>query len=796
MSLPHAGGEPASFTVHRRSAPWLTRSAWPCSWISGGESAPTVGAYRLEFTLDRRTDLRLIVSADERYRLYLDGELLGSGPELGTRWRWQADVIEAAVEAGRHLLLAVVWSVGDEAGDFATDGIRHGFALGVDGPLNAQLATGLAHWEWHRLPGYVFRKSTLAHWTVPDLHRDAAACDWEAEEGGGTGWQAARAFSPVHHVADVEIHPARLVELGTLPRPLLRPWNRVHVRHAEVLPGDEPVRALPLGEDDAIWRQRATELLAAVAPLSVPPRTRLRLVLDCDDYLTAWPELSAAGAAGRIGIEWMEALSEAPITGPVIPKGLRDGIAGRYAHGLGDHVVCDAGMRRWRPLYWRSGRFVIVTIEAADEPVVISSLRLVEERYPLESEGRLALSDPGLMAVLPLCLRTLQVNAHDQFSDTPYYERMQYLGDCRIDCLNTYVLSHDRRLVAKALRMADAQRLPDGLTVSRTPTRNLQVIPPFSLFYVGMVRDYLWWHGDLPLVTGLMPGVRAILDAFLRHLGSDDVLGPMPGWHFCDWTSSFPNGEPPGTEEGSAPGSLQLLMALGWAEELESALGERELAARWRRWRRRLAGGIRSVFWDARRGLWADDRSHRSYSQHAQALAMLARGLPRQLQRRAVARMERDRSLAGASMYFTHYLIEAWAATGKGDEIRRALDFWAALPAQGFRTMPEAPEPSRSDCHAWCAHPLFHTAATLAGIRPAAPSFASVRIAPCLGPIPGVSVRIPHPAGGWIEAEFEVVDGGLRGRVDLPVSVSGILTWAGRTQVLVGGCQDVRLPNR
>jgi hypothetical protein len=492
----------------------------------------------------------------------------------------------------------------------------------------------------------------------------------------------------------------------------------------------------------------------------------------------------------------MEALAEAPIAGPVMRKGMRDGIAGRYVRGLGDHVICDAVMRRWRPLFWRSGRFVIVTIEAADEPVVISSLRLIEERYPLELEGSLAPADPALMAVLPLCLRTLQVNAHDQFSDTPYYERMQYLGDCRIDCLNTYVLSHDRRLVSKALRMADAQRLPDGLTVSRTPTRNLQVIPPFSLFYVGMVRDHLWWQGDHALVTSLMPGVRGILDAFLRHLGGDDVLGAMPGWHFCDWTAGFPDGEPPGTRDGSAPGSLQLLMALGWAEELEAALGERELAARWRRWRRRLAHGVAAVFWDAGRGLWADDRSHQAYSQHAQALAMLAPGLPRQLQRRAVARMGRDRSLAGASMYFTHYLIEAWAAAGDGEAIRRALDFWAALPAQGFRTMPEAPEPSRSDCHAWCAHPLFHTAATLAGIRPAGPAFSAVRIAPCLGPVPGVAVRIPHPAGAWIEAEFEVVDGGLRGRVELPESICGSLAWAGSTQVLRGGRQDVRLPRR
>jgi hypothetical protein len=143
------------------------------------------------------------------------------------------------------------------------------------------------------------------------------------------------------------------------------------------------------------------------------------------------------------------------------------------------------------------------------------------------------------------------------------------------------------------------------------------------------------------------------------------------------------------------------------------------------------------------------------------------------------------------SLYFTHYLIEAWAAVGDGQRIVDALGFWAALPDQGFVTLPEAPEPSRSDCHAWCAHPLFHSAATIAGIRPAAPGFARVRIAPCPGPIPRASVRIPHPGGGWIDAELAFAGKTLSGSIQLPDGIDGTLAWCGSERPLHPGRNDI-----
>ena len=84
---------------------------------------------------------------------------------------------------------------------------------------------------------------------------------------------------------------------------------------------------------------------------------------------------------------------------------------------------------------------------------------------------------------------------------------------------------------------------------------------------------------------------------------------------------------------------------------------------------------------------------------------------------------------------------------GLGDEYLAQLGPWRQMLALGLTTWAENPEPTRSDCHAWSAHPNFDLLATVAGIEPAAPGFREVAIQPHLGPLKQLKATLPHPAG-------------------------------------------------
>src|SRR5690606_36896205 len=118
---------------------------------------------------------------------------------------------------------------------------------------------------------------------------------------------------------------------------------------------------------------------------------------------------------------------------------------------------------------------------------------------------------------------------------------------------------------------------------------------------------------------------RAILDAFGRYINADGLIEAPYGWNFTDWVPSWDIGTPPGAQHSvSSIINFQMVMMLRKAAELESFFDEPELAARARRLADAMAAATVERFWDASRGLFADDLEHAHFSEHAQCMALLS----------------------------------------------------------------------------------------------------------------------------------------------------------------------------
>jgi len=172
------------------------------------------------------------------------------------------------------------------------------------------------------------------------------------------------------------------------------------------------------------------------------------------------------------------------------------------------------------------------------------------------------------------------------------------------------------------------------------------------------------------------------------------------------------------------------------------------------------------------------------FSEHSQCLAILSGLFPGRESRCFETLISAD-DLLRTTVYFSYYLLEAFAKMGRGDLILKQFDFWKDMVSLGFKTPVETPEPSRSDCHAWGSHPLFHMHASLAGIRPAEPGFSEVRIVPQPGELNRLESCIPHPAGKvLLKMERKAEKWSIS--VKLPEGVPGVLCWQGREHAILG----------
>ena len=298
----------------------------------------------------------------------------------------------------------------------------------------------------------------------------------------------------------------------------------------------------------------------------------------------------------------------------------------------------------------------------------------------------------------------------------------------------------------QAITHFDLSRIPEGITASRYPSDLGQYIPTFSLLWVAMVHDY-WMHRDDPeFVRGFLPGVRSVVGWFERRV--DESRPARAASRGGPTSTGRPSGRwasrPGGRDGHSTVITLQFVYALERAAELEDALGLPARPARDRSSPKSLRDAVRAKAWDAARGLFRDAPGTTLYSQQTNIMAVLVDAVPAAEQRALMERVLTDATLTQATYYFSFYLFEALAQGRPRRPLRRAARAVAGDAGDGPHHDPETPEPTRSDSHAWSAHPNYGLLATVLGVRPDAPGFRSVRIAPA--PRPAAAGRRPDPA--------------------------------------------------
>jgi len=775
---------------------WSQRGTWPASWVdhpSRALTAPSVCAFRLTFEVAQTATLRLHVSADNRYRLVIDGRQVGQGPERSDPHHWAFETYDVQLEPGVHSLVALTWWLSEQA-PYAQMSVRPGFVLAAEGEWMERLSTGNAAWEAALIDGVEYLSPGEAWATGARVRIDGARFAWDWPTGDGLDWHAAvvvaEAVSAQYHnetIAGWWLAPA------TLPAMLDAHLPNGVIRHVDDGTEAQVLGVHHLSAEAESWQ----DWLDGKAPVRIPPHAIRRVIIDLQQYACVYPVLRTSGGQGAwVRVEWAESLYLQNAMGA---KGHRDEVDGKYfIGGVGDEFLPDGGPGRdFGTLWWECGRYLQITVRTGDAPLALDALTLRETRYPLSRESAFTCDDARIEAIFPIGLRSLQVCAHETYVDCPYYEQLMYVGDTRMEALTTYLLTHDDRLPRKAIRLFDQSRVHEGFTQSRFPSHHRQIIPPFSLWWIGMVHDFWRWRDDRAFVAARLPGVRGVLETFHHSRDARGLISAPNGWNFCDWVPGWTWGIPPDGNDGtSSILNLQYAYALRQKAELEADFGEPLLARRDRELAEQTMAGIWTSCWHAQRGLLADDLAQSSFSEHGQALAIVSE-LCTPAQEQQLAQGLLTEELHRATIYFSYYLFEALYRAGHGEAIFPRLSTWFTLKDRGFLTTREQPDDgftaygdTRSDCHAWGAHPIVHSYTSILGIRPAAPGFRQVRIAPNLGPLTRAQGSLPHPHGE-IATEFRREGDRLTAIISLPGDVTGQLRWQGNEFPLCSGVQTI-----
>lgn len=764
--------------------PSLLEEPWSAQWITHSEAdGEAFGVYhfRRSFELDAPPDSFIVhTSADNRYQLFVNGTRVRMGPARGEipNWRFETTDLAPHLQKGTNVVAAVVWNFGDHR-PVAQLSVETGFLLQGNGEAEAHLNTGE---EWRVLRNEAYSPIPRSEFNVdgylvvgPGERVDASRHPWrwkQADFDDGD-WAQAR-----------EVRSGMPKE-GPGPTGIYEAWK--------LIPRTIPPMETTKRRFEAVARTQSVRVpegfLEGEESFVVPPNTEATILLDQSHLTTAYPVLKVSGGAGsRVKITYAEALYDEEGL-----KGNRDVIEGKTIRGYHDVFLPDGGKQRtFRPLWWRTFRYVQLDVETGPEPLRLHDLYSVFTAYPFEDNASFGSSDSTLQQIWDVGWRTARLCANESYFDTPYWEQLQYVGDTRIQALISLYVDGDDRLMRKALRAFDRSRISEGLTASRYPSHEQQFIPPYSLLWISMVHDY-WMHRDDPaFVRSFLTPIRSVVEWMEQYVDDTGLVGSVPWWNFVDWT--YDSGVPPGAEDGhSVVLSLQFAYALDHAANLAAAFDRADAASYYRTLSDSLKAAVRNRGWDPERKLLADTPEKKSFSQHANILGVLTGVFSEAEEQAVMERVLADTTLTPATYYFRFYQHRALEEAGLGHQYVEQLEPWREMVKQGLTTFAEEPVPTRSDSHAWSAHPNVQLLSIVAGIRPAVPGFAKVRVEPSLGPLENVEAEMPHPEGTLrVQLERRGEDG-LHGHVVLPAGVTGTFVWAGETIPLDGGRQSIDL---
>ncbi len=769
----------------------LLKHTWTAQWISHPtESTLDYGVFlfRYSFKLDEKPGKFIVfVSADNRYRLYVNGQSVCFGPSIGdlSNYRYETVDISDKLNAGRNVLAAEVVNFGEHK-KVAQQSFQTAFILQGAKSNAVNVDTGFAGWKVVKNEAY---SPIVITSEMLNAYYAAGPCDKVEAVKYPWGW------NEIDFYDEDWLLPKKALTEFAVGRGFL--YGAAWFLVPRTIPFMEETKEMfeKVARTEGIVVNN--DFLLGKAPLTIPGNSKVSILLDQTYHTTGFPELMySQGSNSLIKITYAEALvrddveniSDGNLSFADV-KGNRNEIKGKSIFGYYDIVLPDGGEKRvLKPLSRRTYRFVQFDIETKDEALIIERYFGVYTGYPFKQLAKFEVENTLFKKINEVSWRTLRNSAAESFFD-PYYEQLQYIGDTRIEALVSIYVSGDDRLMRKAIKQFDDSRIPEGLTQSRYPANIMQIIPTYSLIWIDMIHDYFMYRDNPDFLYQFFPGIKSVLDWFISKMDDTGLVTHLSWWNFTDWTLDFENGIPPGADDGySANIALQLVKSLQNASELLEYFDLKYDSNRYLHLSKTIQKAVVDTCFDENKGLIAETPDKKQFSQHTNIWGILTDTFDKKVQPSIMQRILDDKSLIQATIYFRFYLFRALQKTKMGKRYFELLQPWKTMLDNGMTTFGETDINPRSECHAWSASPAFDFLHIIAGIQPGQHSFNTVIIEPNLGDLDKLIVEMPHPKG-MIKVSYLKRDDVLNADIILPDGIVGQLNWGNRRIDLIEGKQ-------
>ena len=720
----------------------------PFLWAEGeGHSPNSYYLFRAEIMVEKGDcPANLWISARKKYRLYINGRLIGQGPPPAVEYGNMIDcrTVGSEFQVGRKNCLAV------EVQDM--EGSEEAYFIVWLERADGTLYPGLSEKDIRVLPAPMWERNTQEDCQNSNVHYqehyDARSCPdgWKQPGFDDSCWKRPAVRSPlalIKREIPFALEETVYAQSVCCVEESIAIVNRVRKQDLSIalsLAG-KPVKYCRVQNPENLLKEEGVSRFGSSTlhqdhRFSVDGYYDPCIVLDFGRVVTGYLMLDVEGCAGeQIDVGYAERLVDGHFVNSL-----------ETLHCSGRYTLRE-GRQQYRFFAWESFRFIKLRFRDCFVPVTVHSAKVLKSTYPYEERGDFRSGLEQLNRLFEICRYTLRLCSHEFIMDTPWREQNQWCGDsCAVTLGGIYACFGDTRLPGKFLHQAGMVQLPNGLIKFTTQSWDggnwREGTVDYSLWWADALWNHYEYTGEIGWIRRYWPHVCRLIYAMTDQIDENGLLGDIPYKAFIDW--AFIDGVDWMKDYVSGENAFLNAQLFGVAEKMmrmAKLMGDSYMGSRLER----LREGIRAVyherFFDPEKGCYADACFHGKRSEHISEhcnMAAILWGLSEGEEARKIAEllfMKKGQTFTMAEPFGTAVTLRALDKAGLMDlSIRILKERWGAwMVDRGLTSTPEEWGMNgsfrsgnyqgimRSLSHAWSAGPaqfLIHNVTGLQILKP------------------------------------------------------------------------------
>ncbi|QBY04216.1 hypothetical protein E2K93_07365 [Thalassotalea sp. HSM 43] len=614
-----------------------TKPSWQAKWIWHKDVESTsLALFRKSFTLSTvPSQARLMITASNRYKLYINGVYVNRGPARSAPHHQSYDVLDVAslLNHGDNVIAVQVHA--DNLLSSHQLSARAGLLLQLDMAEQGYLlsdhsvkTTADPAWltpspkmsRFHQqVNDRVDMRLALANWQAIDF--DDRNWSNAVELKRNTGWPAVQGNEQAHAKTApwIELVPRDIEYLHEQTRPVTKLVAAQYIddyfatdNHSLITNPKKAPKVRLQGKQLDIDEQMPVLLSSSDKPVL--------LVYDFGEVINSLPEFTMRGSAGDV----------VEIIG--IPFMIDDQFSYHMVDAnLIDRVTLSGKVDRWQAQYFKPTRYLGVIVKPQKD-LEIQHLALHQLAFPFTEQGDIQSNSAAwLNQYVQASKQTLKVATTDAYTDN-YRERRQYAQTGFYAALGNYYTFANQSLQRRYLLQTAQEQWANGLMPAYGPlqSEDAMVILDSNCLWIRSLYNYYLYSGDKVTTLSLMANAERLMVLLGSFTNQHGLLDSPPFSYWLDHAKNDRRGANLNLN-GHYLGAVEDYSRLRELLQLPNAQKYRDQAKSMRSY-------IAKAFWQQERGVFVDavidGKQSTAISEHGNAMALAMRiASPAQAQR-------------------------------------------------------------------------------------------------------------------------------------------------------------------